>query len=259
MICLTAMSSCSGDQKQSSSIEGGNFRKLPKVVRQTIAATKDRDAKEFAGLVSYPLQRPYPLKDINTKEEMEAYYNILMDDSISNIISTSKSSQWGEFGWRGWSLDNGEYIWVDEGVYAVPYVSKRETQIMDSLTNVEVQSLPIQLRNGWRPMLTLRNPDTGVIYRIDTRSENKVKDGAHYRLSVYDKDADLSKMPSSIMDGIMTVEGSANVINYIFHNEKGEEYRIFPESMTTGNAVLVIGDGDDIDLQNAYWYDLIKK
>ena len=256
---LVALSGCSGDQKTAAVTENGNIKKLPQVIRRLIKSSQSGDAKQFADLVYYPLQRPYPLKDINSKAEMEAYYGILMDDSIRNIISNSKASQWGEFGWRGWSLDDGQYIWIDEGIYAVPYMSKREIQISDSLTNIEIASLPKQIREGWKPILTLKNENDGYIYRIDKRLEDIADESAHYRLCVYEKGSDYLKMPDELMDGVMTVEGSAMVVNYIFHDGKNQEYRILPESMTTGTAVLTTPDGNDIELVNAYWYDLVGK
>lgn len=231
---------------------------IPVSVKSLVRAVKSGNAADFAELVSYPLERPYPLKDIASEEEMKAYYPILVDDSLRNVIVGSKADSWGEYGWRGWSVDGGEYLWIDDDIYAVTYVSKREQQMIDSLTNIEISSLPLNLRNGWKPIMALKSADKTNVYRIDMRTDGKQRGGHHYRLSIYNDDGNLRKNPDQIYDGVIEIEGSANLVRYIFHDKNGVEYDILPESPSLGGPVMILPNDSTIELDKAYWHELIK-
>lgn len=258
MMAASMLSACGHKPAETSdNIEDNDS--IPEVIKSLVKAVRGSDKAQFASLVSYPLQRPYPLKDIASKEEMEAYYDILIDDSIQNLIDNSKAHDWGEYGWRGWSLDDGGYIWAYEDIYSIPYVSRRETQMIDSLTNVETASLPVNMRKGWKPIMTMISKADNTVYRIDMRTEGKEKGGHHYRMSVYNSGDDLVKTPSKLLDGVMEVEGSGNFVSYIFHDRNGEEYTVQPDSPNTGQPTLTFPNDSTIDLTKTYWYEIIKK
>lgn len=243
---------------------------IPSPVKQLVRAVADNDPERFAKLVSYPLARPYPLADIETEEEMKAYYPNLVDDSLRQSITHSGPSHWEKFGWRGWSLDDGRYVWVDDNVYAVNYVSGRERQMLDSLRNVEIASLPAGIRSGWQPVLCLRNPSDGTVYRIDARqhtgdgneentgapSSDFHGDGHHYRLAVYPPHSDLRGMPGQLLDGTLEIEGSAATATYRFHAREGRDIELEPDSPDAGPTIT--GPGDTVaTLTRAYWHNLV--
>lgn len=235
-----------------------NCDSIPDIIKSFVRSVKNGNKAQFSSLISYPLQRPYPLKDIASKDEMIAYYDILIDDSISNVITTSKPENWKEYGWRGWSLDGGNYVWADDNIYDMPYVSRREQQMIDSLTLLETSSLPLGLRNGWKPILTMKQGNNGKIYRIDIRTEGKQKGGHHYRLAIYDSRNNLKNMPSQLLDGVMEAEGTSGNLLYIFHDATGTEYTIQPDSPETGTPMLTLPNDSTIELSKAYWYNLVN-
>lgn len=256
--------SCTSNNKK---VDSSNYDALmaddsiPAVIKRIATAVYENDAAQFARQVSYPLQRPYPLKDIGNETEMEAYYGVLMDDSLRNVILYSTPADWQQYGWRGYSVKDGEYLWVDDSIYAINYVSKRETELIDSLNAVEIKSLPKQLQQGWIPALSLLSDDSGKLYRIDVSSGKPLDDNTGYRLMIYDfnrNPGSLRQMPEQVMYGYLKTEGSANIQSYVFKDKDGNELTIMPDDAFTGVPTLVQPDEKQLPLEKAYWYELIE-
>lgn len=258
------ITSCSSEQKTD---QPSNYERLmssdsiPQSIKNIVKAVNDNNPSEFAKMVDYPLERPYPLKDIRNKEEMIAYYNTIMDDSLRNVILNSTPEDWEEYGWRGYSVGDGSYLWVDETIYAMDYLSEKEKNVLDSLNKIEKNSLPKQIRNGWTPVITLLSKETGKIYRIDMFTSVNAEEGHKYRLSIYEDNKDrnsLLNMPDRILNGNIEVEGSANVICYSFHEKDGTEYDIYPDYPSTGTPYIIMPDGSESELSKVYWHELIR-
>lgn len=233
---------------------------LSKEVKQLVKAIAEGDSSAFAGLVSYPLKRPYPLHDIESADEMMAYYHNLVDDSLRNIIKSSGPDRWGEYGWRGWTLDDGQYVWIDESVYDVQYLSQREKNMIDSLTNAEVSNIAPSIREGWKPVLCLENSSDKTIYRVDVRTKDNPIAGRHYRLAIYPHGIDLKGVPPVLVEGVMETEGSAGDILYRFGDKSSGEYVLEPEATDNMNPLMWLPGGDaSIELNRTYWHDIISK
>ncbi len=230
---------------------------IPSSVKKLVRAVADNDTDAFANMVNYPLQRPYPLHNIDNAEEMKSRYGEVIDDSLRNIIKGGEPKEWNEYGWRGWSLKDGQYIWVDDGVYDVQYISQSERKKIDSLINVEINSIDPSIREGWLPVLCLRDSSQGNVYRIDRIKKGNRHHKKPYRMAVYHPKANLRGVPSEIFDGDMDEEGSANTIMYRFTVNPGKDIIVEPDSPETGNPVLIQPNDSVINLQRAYWYELI--
>lgn len=256
------MAGCGKSASSSESMveEVENSDTLPVGVKLLVRAVADNDSIGFARLVSYPLQRPYPLHDIDGADQMKSYYKEMVDDSLRNVIVSAEPGRWKEYGWRGWSLDDGRYIWVDDGVYDVQYLSQKEIKMLDSLTNEEVLSIEPSIREGWIPVLCLRDDGNGNIYRVDSRSKERHHrhGGKHYRMAVYGPKNDLRGLPEQLLDGEMENEGSASTVIYRFIVRPGEELVIEPESPETGNPVMIGHNDSIVPLRRAYWHELVN-
>lgn len=198
---------------------------LPVDVTDIVKAVSTDDSVSFSSHVNYPLERPYPLKDIKDEKEMKAYYPVLVDDSLRHVISRSGNSEWKESGWRGWTVKDGQYIWIDGAVYEVNYISAKERSMQDSLIRREKESLPPHLRSGWMPEWVMEDVAEGTVYRIDADSlamaalkKGSVEEG-EYRLSVYLKGGDLRRQPEKILKGRRRVEGTVGNVNYHFDSD----------------------------------------
>lgn len=231
---------------------------VPEPVKMVVRAVVDDDSTLFSNIVSYPLDRPYPLKPVADKKEMLSYYKTMVDDSLRREMRRARPERWSSFGWRGWSLDDGRYVWVDDSLYEMPYVSAAERRALDSLSREEISSLDPALGGNWRPSLCLVDREKGEVYRIDARGD-EAPDTAGVRLAIYPRHADLRKRPRRVMHGHRHSEGTASTPIFIFKDKKGPDISIMPENPEGVNPVLIIGDTAEIELEKAYWRDLLKK
>lgn len=237
---------------------------LPPIVNELLRTVEANDSAGFAAIVSYPLARPYPLKDIPDAESMKAYYPVLMDDSIRTVLTSSSPADWEEYGWRGWAVADGQYVWVNESVYDIPYVSRSELATLRRLIISEMESLHPSLRDGWTPVGCLTDSGVGTVYRIDADSSAKSGNpAAIYRLAVYSRGSDLHQLPFRVMEGHKESEGSAGETIYRFacrhpETQDSDVYEIEAYSQETGNPRLH-HHGHVRDLNRAYWRDLVGK
>lgn len=220
-------------------------------------AVADYDSVTFSAIVSYPLRRPYPLRDIDNADDMQCYFSTLVDDSLRTVITGSRLTDWNEFGWRGWTLADGQYIWVDEAVYDIPYISKKERILYDEMVNREMASLIPSLRNGWVPVGCMVSSDNKWIYRIDSSAV----DGTLYRLAVYSGGNITDKTPVAIYTGSLDIEGTADVEIYTFSDNTGTRVIYIPDNPDNSPAELLIQSPIDtlnINVIPAYWLDYVK-
>ncbi|MDE6409011.1 MAG: hypothetical protein K2K81_02030 [Muribaculaceae bacterium] len=223
---------CSCGSKSSTSMASDSAvvnDSLPVDVTDIVKAVANNDSVSFSSHVNYPLERPYPLKDIQNEKEMKAYYPVLMDDSLRNVLAKSSSSEWSEAGWRGWTVKDGQYLWIDGDVYAVNYISSREKTMKDSLVRREKASLPANIRAGWTPEWVMEDIAEGTVYRIDADSisiasaqSDRIGDGT-YRLAVYQRGGDLRRHPERILRGKRKIEGTAGSVFYYFSESPMKE------------------------------------
>ena len=259
---LPLMAACSGRTNVPAGEEQVKINDYPKEVRQVVEAISKGDSIRFSRLVCYPLSRPYPLHNIENQDGMRAYYSTMVDDSLTSVVRKSLPDDWQEYGWRGWSLDDGRYIWTDDSIYAVPYTSQRELHMLDSLVKADLATLPPDLRNGgWRPVACFVEADGTQVFRIDRTS---AKDGRPiYRMLTYDNFSDLEGQASHNMEGYMEAEGSAMNITYTFWGDDGTTYTLEPEPSDDSDATILISGpshpDSQISVRPAYWLDLVKK
>ena len=236
-------------------------------------AIKSGDSRRFAHECSYPIRRPYPLRDINDSAEMEEYYPIIIDDSIRKLISVANMGNWHPVGWRGWMLDEGN-MWWDGKLYSINYESKAERSLRHKLAAEETNSLHSELREGYRPFFCIISENDGTIYRIDVTSDsvstgNEVTLGdedteaetmAHYRLAEYSRKSDLRQRPDKIMHGTLTIEGSVGSRILSFSDGKGTSAVIMldpADDDTPSIEIIVPGDTVIKPINRIYWRDYL--
>ena len=257
IIIASAFSACNGNEKDTS-VSHDN---LPEDVRPIALAIINDSPEEFASVVSYPIERPYPLKNVENPSQMMKYYSTIIDDSIKRKVKESPDSLWHQDGWRGWTFDNGSYFWIDEGkIYSINYVSAKENHLLDSLRNVEISTLEPSLRNGWIPMVCIVDSIDGVVFRIDT--ENNV-DSAKLRLAGYDKIDALSGMPTLLLYGNLQTEGSMCNRLYLFHDSIGNSAEYSPD-IFENDTIRVIevthkGKQKRYRVKPGYWLDYAER
>lgn len=253
-------SSCKDSKPADDTSIIGSNDTLPDPIKRLVKAVADNDAKSFAGLVSYPLERPYPLRDIVDSIRMTEYYSTLVDDSLKQLITTSKPDDWSEFGWRGWTVGDGQYLWIDDNLYAVNYLSAKEAKELDKLIDQEINSLPENMRQGWKPVVALSEETGNGLYRIDYRQGPA--DSEIYRLAVYDSVAVNQAMPVMLLTGHKETEGTASVSTYIFTDDDGDEAVFEPEPTDSDTRQMTItqnGRSRTFTVKKVYWRDYLAK
>ncbi len=258
ILSFSACNNVNGGNTDLSEIE--NSDSIPVSVKRLIRAVADNDTSVFAGLISYPLARPYPLHDLNTKEEMEKYYPQIIDDSLRSVLTTSKVSDWEEYGWRGWSLKDGDYIWIDENLYDIPYISNAERITLDSLASLEISTLHPSLRDGWRPIGAMRSSDKKTVCRIDMQKNTDSM--PLYRLSVYKNETSLDGIPTEIFTGYKIIEGTAETGIYNFSGTNGR-HAVFEAEIPDGSTPKIEfssadSSSDTLSVERIYWLDQFK-
>ncbi len=258
-VTLMAIAMAAGCSRPKEEATHQNLPDEVKVVAKSIMADSPT---VFAASVVYPLERPYPLHAIKDSAEMVNYYPTLVDDSLKNVVSESPDTLWQQIGWRGWTLADGSYLWVDEGkVYQVDYISRRETFMLDSLMKEEMSTLSPTLRGGWKPVLCIVDTIEGRIFRIDSEeSENPL----HYRLLGYSTDSDLSGEPAIVLYGNLDYEGSMANRLYHFEDSIGTTADFSPDLVSDEDTIPEIevvkaGKTKRYKAKPSYWLEHVGK
>ena len=177
---------------------------------------------EVASVFTYPVLRPYPLRDIVDSSAMLDYLNVMVDDSLKAIISSVAPEDWLPLGWRGYTpTDDGDVLMWDGGIYDFNYVSSKESKLREELSRKEIESLHPSLRKGWKPYYCMKSVTDGRLFRIDTAENDTAKNGEGLlRLRAYAPNSSLSDMPEMNLRGHMISEGSEG--NRVLHFSAGD-------------------------------------
>lgn len=211
------------------------------------------DAEAFASICVYPVQRPYPLKDIADSIAMVYYFPVMIDDSIRSAMQEATVEDWESYGWRGWSMSEGNPVWYDEGVQYVAYVSPAERGLRRLLAREEIQSLSPEYREGWEPVMTLLSNDRNKLYRIDSK-------GDRMRLMGFDAPFRVNEKPSVMMIGTMTTEGSGDYTTYNFNDADGLTAVYAPDAEPPVKITFksATSADDEVVVYPAYWRDEVQ-
>lgn len=229
---------------------------LPEEVTSIVSSITDNDASRFASHVRYPLVRPYPLRNIEDSVQMVAYFPIVVDDSIRSIVRDAARKDWSEAGWRGWTLDAGQYLWIEDKLYSMPYLSDTEKNMLEVAISRDMESIAPELREGWEPTFCLVGTDDHTLYRVDYQEST-----GKYRMLVYPEGVGLGGNPSGTFFGEMETEGSAANRIYTFRSESGDTMEYDYDDTGEGTSLTSV-HGDEpprrIAVSPVYWLDYAR-
>lgn len=287
ILSLLPTSGCSnkgknGTERQAATVtdscQQSESEEMPEKLSTLSSDIAEGNAKAFAKACSYPIERPYPLRNIADTASMESYFPVMIDDSIKQVMKSADHRRWHRAGWRGWTLDNGEYLWWDGNLYAVNYISAAEKAMLKRLADEEMESLAPGLRKGWRPYFCLIGVDNGSIYRIDKSAPKYIADSVsvagpsdtpdndnpetecNFRLLIYPKNSDLHTAPADSMCGTMNVEGSAGSRRLYFKNHRGHRAEFAMDMSDDSTPVIVVVNKRDSTahpVERIYWRDYL--
>ncbi|MFY0675264.1 MAG: hypothetical protein JXQ87_17850 [Bacteroidia bacterium] len=202
------------------------------VVEYFVNCIKNSDIDKLDSIITYPIDRPYPIPPIKNKQELEKRYSETFDDSLIAIISNSNVKEdWTDIGWRGIMLNNG-IVWLDyDGRFVTTnYTSQKEKLLQEKLINFEKELLYTDLKDFEKPIHTLETEK--FIVRIDLLENQK------YRYASWSIESDISNKPDLVINnGERTNDGSGG--NHYFTFKNGEySYKVFVNVMGTEDTPL---------------------
>lgn len=256
-VCLSSFSftSCHDAKAEKDSTDSSYAEPKPEdALRELMRSLSENDAPGFAALCVYPISRPYPLKSIDDSISMVDYFPIIADDSLRNYMRQSKVEDWESYGWRGWSIGKTHPLWFDEGIQIIDYVSPAESGLQKILAREEIMSLAHQFREGWTPVMTLIEIDGDKIFRIDSKRGT-------YRLMGFDKAEHVREIPSILMLGSVSTEGSADTPIYAFSDSTGAQAEYIPDAEPPTKIFIKrpkLKREDSYKVRPGYWRDILK-
>lgn len=221
-------------------IEGSKADSIKKV----IALFKEGDIDKIAEKIAFPLQREYPIPDINNKDEFKQRFAEVFDKVLIDKIVNSKMEQWSEMGWRGIMLDNG-ILWMgnsDGVITAVNYQSDFEKKLRQDLIEKDKQSVHVSLQSFKEPIYKIKT--NNYLIRIDELNNSE------YRYASWKIGKKESSKPDIVLkNGEWLSQGSAgnHVVIFTNGNYIYKVYRnIIGEANTPDFTLEVEKDGKKI-------------
>jgi hypothetical protein len=179
-----------------------------------IEAIKNKDFKKLMPFISFPIERVYPVPDIQNEIEFVYRYDEIFDDSITQIIVNSDVDiDWEKVGWRGIMLNSGD-LWLDEYDWVIRRInvqSKVERERRKTLIAFDKSTIHESLKGFEEPIMLLKTKKH--IIRIDAL-EDEI-----YRYAVWPIKSSMSEKPDLIINnGSLEYMGSGGNHEYQFHN-----------------------------------------
>lgn len=248
-----SMLSCKANENNDNTTTDISGARPDKALTRLTHALAEGDAAVFASLCSYPIVRPYPLRNIEDSVAMVDYFPILADEPLRSMFRDTNLDDWESYGWRGWSIAGSNPLWYDEGVQIIDYISPAEAGLQRILAREEIMSLAPQFRDGWTPVMTLVEIDGDRVFRIDSKAET-------FRLMGFDRAENVKGIPAVLLLGTVETEGSAGLQRYTFTGTEGIEAEFMPDAP---DPALFLkhqksGGAETCNVRPAYWRDIIK-
>jgi len=185
-----------------------------KFVTDFINCFKNNDREKLITFISFPLDRSYPIPDINDSKQFLLRYNQLFDDTlIKKIIESDIKKDWDEVGWRGIMFNNGT-LWLDpysKKLIGLNYQTQKEKILEQNLIEKERNFIYPTLRKYNRPVLVLETSKFRI--RID-----EIKDYV-YRYASWSIDRSMNEAPDLVIsNGKRISDGTGGNHNFIFVN-----------------------------------------
>ncbi len=190
-------------------------------INNVIELFKSNNVDKVSDIISFPLERQYPIPSIKNKNEFTKRFSEVFDKILIDKIANSNIEQWSEVGWRGIMLDNG-VLWMansDGIITAVNYQSDFEKKLRIDLIDREKENLHNSLKTFESPTYKIKTKN--YLIRIDELTNDKYR-YASWKIS----DKETSKPDIILNDGELEFEGSGG--NHVITFFKGKyTYKVY--------------------------------
>jgi hypothetical protein len=139
-------------------------------IQKLINIFKTKNKTKIADLISYPLMREYPLKDVKNKNDFIQRFDDIFDKEFVDKVGNSKMKHWSEVGWRGIMLYDGA-LWIDDkaNIMTVNYQSAKEKELLVNAIKADKNQLPKALQDYEKPIYLFYTKNYKI--RIDETKE----------------------------------------------------------------------------------------
>jgi hypothetical protein len=180
-------------------------------IQKLINVFKTKNKTKIADLISYPLRREYPLKDVKDKNDFIQRFDDIFDKEFVDHVAKSKMNDWSEVGWRGIMLDDGT-IWIDDEakIMTVNYQSAKEKELLANAIQADKNQLPKSLQDFEKPVYLIFTKNYKI--RVDETKEGIYRYAA-WKIKNIKSDPDLI-----IENGVLEFQGSGGNHTITFNN-----------------------------------------
>ncbi len=183
-------------------------------IKSIIQYTKTNNVEKLKTLVLYPLEREFPIPNIQNEEEFVKRYEEVFDPHFKNLLIHSNiNSDWSIVGWRGIMFNRG-MMWLEEQdgkIRSINYQSQFEYNSRLDLIEKDKKSLHKSIRDFESPVLHFKTDSYRV--RID-----KLKNGS-FRYTVWSIESHKKDRPDLVInDGKKVSKGNGGNHDYEFQN-----------------------------------------
>lgn len=211
-----------------------------------LEAIANGDKQTFAKIVSYPLNRPYPLPDIETEGQMVRYFDTLFDKQFRQQVAKLDSNSWDNVGWRGSMILDGE-IWDALPRIYVNHSSPLEQRYAEYLRKKDMSRLHLSLRGNWEPYCCYYLDGSDYpnfeysFARVDVSTDQNPETEPSFRVAIFKKGTKASDTPAIVLLGERIIEGSMSLETLYFKSDKYTVI-IVPEDVVDGKSYCSIYD-----------------
>lgn len=213
-------------------------------IYNVIELFKSNNVDKISDIISFPLDREYPIPSIKNKSEFKKRFSEVFDKILIDKIAKSKIEQWSEVGWRGIMLDDG-VVWMansDGVITSVNYQSDFEKKLKADLIAKDKENLHTSLKTFESP--TYKIETKKYLIRIDQLINEK------YRYASWKIGEKESSKPDLFIDnGELEFQGSGgnHVITFVNGNYTYKVYRnIIGEENSPDITLEIEKDGKTI-------------
>ncbi len=219
--------------------------KKTEAVETLIEHVRNNRIYALADMVEYPIRRPNPIPDLETKEDFILYYPVIFDDVFKKLLTTSDFNEDNTFSRHGnLGILNGQ-IWLNgEGkIITINYNSDQEKQLLEQLHQEKEAKLHPSVSDWNKNIWVLKNEKFTI--RID------LMDDGNYRYVSWNRPKSTSEEPDLILfHGKHTFYGTQGGSGYEFRNHAWtylvEHIRMAEREEDMGYFIVLSKDGETI-------------
>lgn len=185
-------------------------------VNELIAVFQNNDKEEIANHIGYPLNRSYPIPEVNTAKELVVRFDQIFDKELINAIAKSTLDDWSTVGWRGTMLKDG-LLWMDDNgiIYRINRDTPMEQKWRKSLIQQDRTRLHKSVQKYKEPYAVI--DVEGETWRIDNINDEVM------RLVIWKKGVKMNEHPALVLEGCLDLQGSMGTRVLEFKNKKTTE------------------------------------